>query len=143
MTPPKGDVVWADNGRKVTESRCGLAQCQVRPPFFHAYNVELRYFLNAFADIVRFGYQTVFLEPQIVLQILFERLEDKSIVVLNSRVLRVEHSEKSVSIFCDNGDSYVGDIVLAADGVNRFIRSEMRRYAGLQSRALVDKDRQS
>lgn len=93
--------------------------------------------------IFRFGYQTAFLERQIVLRIMFERLNDKSKIFLNSRVLKVDHSEKNVIVHCDNGDSYTGNIVVAADGVNSFIRSEMRRYADLQSSSIMDKDRQS
>jgi 2-polyprenyl-6-methoxyphenol hydroxylase-like FAD-dependent oxidoreductase len=85
----------------------------------------------------------VFLDRQIVLRVLFERLEDNTEVVLNSCVIKVDHSEKSVTVHCDSGDSYTGDVLVAADGVHSFIRYEMRRYADLQSQKLMDRDRNS
>ena len=78
-----------------------------------------------------------------MLRILHGRLEDKSKIELNSRVIAVDHSEKGVVVHCDDGKVYPGDIVVAADGVNSFVRSEMRRYADAKTKSLMEKDSKS
>ena len=89
------------------------------------------------ADGLRFGYQVVFLDRQIVLRTLFQRLEDPSKVVLNRRVVKVDHTETGVTVYCDGGEVYTGDVIIAADGVHSFIRTEMRRYADLENPKLM------
>lgn len=78
-----------------------------------------------------------------MLRILHGRLDDKSKIELNSRVTAVDHSENGVVVHCDNGMVYSGDVVVAADGVNSFVRSEMRRHADAKLKSLMEKDNKS
>lgn len=84
-----------------------------------------------------------FLQRREVLRILYERLEDKSKLFVNTRVVKVDHSRNGVIVRCEDGKTYAGDIVVAADGVHSVVRSEMRKYADLETNGLMDKDRKS
>jgi 2-polyprenyl-6-methoxyphenol hydroxylase-like FAD-dependent oxidoreductase len=74
---------------------------------------------------------------------LYEWLSDKSKAVSNSRVSKVDHSHEGVVVYCENGKSYAGDVVVAADGVHSVVRSEMRRYADEETKSLMEKDKKS
>lgn len=77
------------------------------------------------------------------MRILYERVEDKSKLVVNTRVTKVDHLEKGVVIHSDDGKTYAGDIVVAADGVRSVVRSEMRRYADAETELIMKKDKKS
>lgn len=84
-----------------------------------------------------------FLQRREILRILYERLEDKSKAFLNTRVTKVDHSENGVVVHFDNGKTYAGDIIVAADGVRSVVRSEMRRHADAETKSLMEKDKKS
>jgi len=75
--------------------------------------------------------------------LLHERLVDRSKALVNSRVSKIDHSEKGVVVHCENGKEYAGDIVVGADGVHSVVREEMRRYADVETKRLMEKDRKS
>ncbi|KAJ9144948.1 FAD/NAD(P)-binding domain-containing protein [Pleurostoma richardsiae] len=75
----------------------------------------------------RHGFPIVFLDRQMVLQVLYENLRDKSKVLTEKRVTRVELSEKGATAFATDGSSYAGDIVIGADGIHSTVREEMWR----------------
>lgn len=74
------------------------------------------------------GYPTAFIDRQLVLKILFEKLPDPSKVLLHKKVVRVEQTEVSATVHCKDGLQYSGDVVAGADGVHSIIRNEMWRH---------------
>ncbi|KAF4549084.1 FAD-dependent monooxygenase-like protein 1 [Elsinoe fawcettii] len=80
----------------------------------------------------RTGYWTLFLERQRVLQVMYDRIQDKSKVLLNKRIKKIDQSENGVQITCEDGSSFQGDVVAGADGVNSITRHEMWRNADEQ-----------
>jgi 2-polyprenyl-6-methoxyphenol hydroxylase-like FAD-dependent oxidoreductase len=52
-------------------------------------------------------------------------------MLLNKTVKSVEHDDSGVTVYCEDGSSYRGDIVVGCDGVNSkaSVRSEMWRIA--------------
>jgi len=61
--------------------------------------------------------------------VLYDNIKDKSRVLLNKRVERIEHAEDGVTVHCCVGASHAGDIVVGADGVFSKVRQEMWRLA--------------
>lgn len=85
----------------------------------------------------------MFLDRQIVLLVLFERLEDQSKIVPNRPVMKADHDENGITVHSYGGEAYTGGIDVATDGVHGFIRTDLRRYADLQSTELVIRDSDS
>jgi FAD dependent monooxygenase len=74
---------------------------------------------------------------------LYDQLEDKSRIVLNKKVMRFEHGEGSVTVRCEDGSVFVGDLVVGADGVHSRTRKEMQRIANEKEPGLMDGDLES
>ncbi|KAH8816061.1 hypothetical protein F5884DRAFT_872553 [Xylogone sp. PMI_703] len=64
-----------------------------------------------------------------LLLMLYDRLKDKSRILTGKRVVKVENLSDSVAVFCKDGASYTGSIVVGADGIHSKVRKEMRRNA--------------
>ncbi|KAF2101574.1 FAD binding domain protein [Rhizodiscina lignyota] len=77
----------------------------------------------------RSAYNTCFLDRQWVLRILADHVQDKSKILLNKDVDRIEQSKDKATVFCKDGTSYDGDVVVGADGVYSKVRHEMWRQA--------------
>ncbi|CZR65573.1 uncharacterized protein PAC_15473 [Phialocephala subalpina] len=77
----------------------------------------------------RFGYTPTFMERQLMLRILSNHIRDRSKILLNKYVKKVEHHADKVSVYCKDGTVYDGDIVVGADGVSSIVRQEMWRAA--------------
>ena len=71
-----------------------------------------------------------FLDRQIVLRVLSEHIIDQTKLVLNKKISKVDHSRDGVTVHCEDGCSYEGDIIVGADGVFSKVRQEMWRAAG-------------
>lgn len=80
-------------------------------------------------DLNRTNYPVCFLDRQKVLQILAEHLQDPHRVLLNKKVIKIDHFPERVVVHCTDGTSYAGDIVVGADGVASRVRREMWRAA--------------
>ncbi|EME38708.1 hypothetical protein DOTSEDRAFT_180559 [Dothistroma septosporum NZE10] len=78
----------------------------------------------------RFGYCISFLDRQLVLRALAETVESEEKVLPNKRVKSIEHRDANATVYCEDGTSYDGDLVIGCDGVNSKVRSEMWRIAG-------------
>ncbi|KUJ19502.1 FAD/NAD(P)-binding domain-containing protein [Mollisia scopiformis] len=115
---PDGDIVWV-RGKKINTTYAG--------------------------DLLkaRFGYRPLFMEREKVLRIMYENLRDKSKIQINARCKTIEHSEQGVTVKCEDGKEYKGDVVVGADGVHSFVRSEMRRYADAKTEELMKQDKKS
>jgi 2-polyprenyl-6-methoxyphenol hydroxylase-like FAD-dependent oxidoreductase len=80
-------------------------------------------------------------DRQTVLEVLRDNLQDKSKLLVNKQVERVDHSTEGVIVRCKDGSSYDGDIVVGADGVFSKVRKEMWRLAEKKLPELVQKER--
>lgn len=83
------------------------------------------------------GYPMLFLDRQMVLQVLYSNIKDKSKVMPNKRVCGVEHREGRVIVTTSDGSTYDGDIVVGADGIHSAVRSEMWRIADSMSPGFI------
>ncbi|KAK0721257.1 hypothetical protein B0T21DRAFT_49734 [Apiosordaria backusii] len=80
----------------------------------------------------RTGYPQIFIDRQMLLQVLFDNLKSKDRVLTRKRVVRVDVVDSFVQVQTQDGSAYVGDIVVGADGVHSAVRKEMWR-SGLES----------
>ncbi|KAF5005580.1 hypothetical protein FDECE_7987 [Fusarium decemcellulare] len=79
--------------------------------------------------IDRHGYPMIFLDRQSLLQVLYDNINDKSKVMTNKRVMKVELNANTVTAVASDASTFEGDILIGADGVHSSIRGEMRRLA--------------
>ncbi|KAL4814755.1 hypothetical protein BDW67DRAFT_186313 [Aspergillus spinulosporus] len=81
--------------------------------------------------ISRFGYGACFLDRQRALMALIGSISQKDKMLPNKAVLQINQTESGVTVHCEDGSSYHGDIVVGCDGVNSkaSTRSEMYRLA--------------
>jgi len=79
--------------------------------------------------LCRTGYDAVFLNRQQVLQVLYKYIKDKSKVLTNKRLTSIDHTADGVTVFCQDGTSYKGDIIAGADGIFSKVRQEMWKAA--------------
>ncbi|KAI1267839.1 FAD/NAD(P)-binding domain-containing protein [Xylariaceae sp. FL1019] len=86
------------------------------------------------------GYPLIFFERQMLLQVLYENLQSKDNIYLNSRVSSINHLQDGVEVITDDGQLHKGDIVLGADGIHSNVRREMRRMALLENPTYFDPD---
>ncbi|KAI1500210.1 FAD binding domain protein [Biscogniauxia marginata] len=75
----------------------------------------------------RHGYQLLFFDRQWLLQILYDNLQNKKRVLLNKRIVRVDHVDGGVEVITKDGEKFSGTLVVGADGINSVVRSEMWR----------------
>ncbi|KAL4810805.1 hypothetical protein BDV18DRAFT_155418 [Aspergillus unguis] len=77
----------------------------------------------------RHGYPIVFLDRQMVLQVLYDNIKDKSKVLTKKRVQTVDMDDNGVTVTTSDSSSYQGDILIGADGIHSTVREEMWRIA--------------
>ncbi|KAL3299674.1 FAD binding domain-containing protein [Colletotrichum asianum] len=75
------------------------------------------------------GYPCVFIDRQMLLQVLYEKIRHKDRVLTGKRVSQVEMTDSGVTVKTQDGSTYAGDILIGADGVRSTIRQEMWRLA--------------
>jgi 2-polyprenyl-6-methoxyphenol hydroxylase-like FAD-dependent oxidoreductase len=69
----------------------------------------------------------------VLLSVVYEHIKDKSKVLLKKSLSKVTHSDDSVTIACEDGTEYIGDVLIGCDGINSKVRSEMWRLADAAS----------
>ncbi len=79
--------------------------------------------------LARHGYAAVFFERQALLQILYDNLKSKELVLPRKRAVAITTTKSGILIRTEDGDTFAGDIVVGADGVHSVVRREMRRIA--------------
>ncbi|CAH0051421.1 unnamed protein product [Clonostachys solani] len=77
----------------------------------------------------RLGYPISFLDRQKILAGLYDKIKDKSKIILGKKLLTVEQVAAGIIATCEDGSSFNGDIIVGADGVRSKVRNEMWRYA--------------
>ncbi|KEQ58673.1 FAD/NAD(P)-binding domain-containing protein [Aureobasidium melanogenum CBS 110374] len=91
----------------------------------------------------RSGYPFTFSDRQNVLRVLYGNLKDKSRILEGKNLTTVRQHTSGVTVICEDGTSYTGDILAGADGVNSKARSEMWRLADEVDPELVKNDKTS
>jgi 2-polyprenyl-6-methoxyphenol hydroxylase-like FAD-dependent oxidoreductase len=74
-----------------------------------------------------FGYHPIFFERQMLVQILYDNLKDKSKILTGKAVAHLESNENVVQATTSDGDRYIGNILIGADGIHSSVRREMWR----------------
>ncbi|KAF4438475.1 FAD binding domain [Fusarium albosuccineum] len=77
----------------------------------------------------RTGYPSLFIDRQMLLQVLYDNLKQKSRVIPGKRVIRADLDSDRARAHTEDGSTYEGDLVVGADGVHNIIRREMWRIA--------------
>ncbi|KAF4309825.1 Monooxygenase FAD-binding protein [Botryosphaeria dothidea] len=89
------------------------------------------------------GYPQIFVDRQMLLQVLFDNLQFKDRVLTQKRVTRVDKAKGGVHVQTQDGCTYTGDIVVSADGVHGTVRKEMWRNANEADSNLFHLDEES
>lgn len=76
----------------------------------------------------RHYYPVAWLPREQLLRILYDNIPDKSKVLVNKKVKRVDQSDDGVVVHCEDGSEYTGSMIAGADGVHSTIREEMWRH---------------
>lgn len=71
------------------------------------------------------GYDFVVLERAHVVRALWDKIPDQSYVQVNKRVNKIHEDSEGVRVETTDGSVYEGDIAVACDGVNSFVRDHM------------------
>lgn len=71
----------------------------------------------------------MFLDRQSVLQVLYDNIKDKSKVITEKRLAKVDMNEKGVLATMTDGSEFAGDVLVGGDGIHSTVRSEMWRLA--------------
>ena len=75
------------------------------------------------------------------MQVLYKHIPDKLIIKTSKRASSIEHKDAEVTVHCDDGSSYSGDMVIGADGVPRVVRPEMQKHMKTRGLGgLIEKD---
>ncbi|KAF7592167.1 hypothetical protein BBP40_000654 [Aspergillus hancockii] len=90
-----------------------------------------------------FGMPFAILERRQLLEALYTELRDKSRVHVSKQVSSVQSTASGVSVVTTDGSIYDGDLVVGADGIHSFVRSEMWRIADLERPGLISQEEKS
>ncbi|UQC85831.1 FAD binding domain-containing protein [Colletotrichum lupini] len=75
------------------------------------------------------GYPMIFIDRQMLIQVLYENLKHKDRVLTSQRVVSVEFTESGALVTTKDNKVFSGDIVVGADGIHSTVRKEMWRQA--------------
>ncbi|RYP02256.1 hypothetical protein DL764_005863 [Monosporascus ibericus] len=84
------------------------------------------------------GYPIVFLDRKMVLESLYDKIQDKSKILTSERVMAVENNPESAVVTTKTGKEFTGDIVIGADGIHSKVRQEMWRDAQKKSPSWIN-----
>lgn len=93
----------------------------------------------------RLGYSPFFFDRQMLIQMLYENLSDKSKIITSKAVVKVEQIQSSGKIRVITSDETVfeGDILVGADGIHSSVRREMWRIANETQPGLFSPSRET
>lgn len=77
----------------------------------------------------RHGYPIVFLDRCMLIQILFDHIQDKSKILTSEKVVTVHNASSHVTVTTKTGNSYTGNILVGADGIHSTVRQQMWQHA--------------
>ncbi|TDZ19491.1 FAD-dependent monooxygenase andE [Colletotrichum orbiculare MAFF 240422] len=91
----------------------------------------------------RTGYPSIFIDRQMLLQVLYDNLKNKDKVLTKKRVSKVDMVKGGVQVHTEDGDLFEGDIVVGADGIHSAVRDEMWRVGHQESPGYFPRDEHS
>ncbi|CAJ0548379.1 Ff.00g019920.m01.CDS01 [Fusarium sp. VM40] len=91
----------------------------------------------------RVGYPSIFIDRQMLLQILYNNLKHKDRVLTRKRVTRLEIKMDAMQAYTEDGSVYEGELVVGADGIHSAVRDEMWRLGKEQSPGYFPEDEAS
>ncbi|KAJ5782517.1 hypothetical protein N7457_004291 [Penicillium paradoxum] len=94
-------------------------------------------------SVQRHGYSIVFLDRRMLIEILYEKIQDKSKVITSQRVNTVETGSSGVTVTTTTGETYTGSIIVGADGIHSKVRQEMWKAAEKVDPTWIDPSEES
>jgi len=91
----------------------------------------------------RTGYQISFGDRRALLQIMYDGVKNKSKILMDKKVADVIHSADGVTVKCEDGTTYEGDVLVGADGVYSKTREVLWDLAAKDHPEKVKKDREA
>ncbi|KAF4421743.1 Zeaxanthin epoxidase chloroplastic [Fusarium acutatum] len=79
--------------------------------------------------IERHGYPTIFIDRQMLMQALYDKLESEASVHAGQKVVSVLELDHGIQVTTDKGKVFEGDILVGADGIYSTVRKEMWHIA--------------
>ena len=77
----------------------------------------------------RTGYGVFFLERQQLLQILYDNIRDKSAVLVDHRVNKIDNFDDCALVQTRDGQRFKCQLVVGADGVHSTVRQEIEKMS--------------
>ncbi|KAK4176461.1 Neuroligin-4, X-linked [Triangularia setosa] len=94
--------------------------------------------------LARTGYWTSWGERQVLLQALMDNVKDRSKILTGRHIVEVKHDmERGVTVVCENGEEFEGDVLVGCDGVNSKVREKMWQLAESEIPEVVREERNS
>jgi 2-polyprenyl-6-methoxyphenol hydroxylase-like FAD-dependent oxidoreductase len=78
-----------------------------------------------------------------LIEILYNKIQDKSKVLTSQRVQSIEHSDSNITVTTSGAQSFTGDIVVGTDGIHSTVRQEMWKQAQKIDPEWIDLDEES
>ncbi|KAF2014167.1 FAD binding domain-containing protein [Aaosphaeria arxii CBS 175.79] len=79
--------------------------------------------------VQRLGYSPILLERQMLIQVLYDNLKDKSRVLPSKGVVNIVQDMNGVRVTTRDGTIFTGEMLVGADGIHSIVRREMWRMA--------------
>ncbi|KAH8654695.1 hypothetical protein BGZ61DRAFT_541383 [Ilyonectria robusta] len=124
------------------ETLLKLAEKPVENVFIRNPHGEVMASFENFAShsIERHGYPIMFLDRRMVIQALYDTIQDKSKVLTSKRVTAVENMDTSIMVTTRDGSTYSGDILVGADGIHSTVRQQMLLAARLEANTIYSEE---
>ncbi|GIC87473.1 FAD-dependent oxidoreductase [Aspergillus udagawae] len=73
----------------------------------------------------RHGYPIVFLDRRMLIQTLYDHIQQKDKILTSERVVTVKNHPSHVSVITERGNTYTGTFVVGGDGIHSTVRQQM------------------
>ena len=90
----------------------------------------------------RTGYPFGAIVRHLLLKLLYQHIPDKSSILTSKRVLSIQQKSDGVTVTCQDGSSYTGDILVGADGVHSVVRKTMQDSIESEKPGATKRDRE-
>lgn len=91
----------------------------------------------------RHEYPVIFIQRQMLVQALYKNLRCKHKVLVQKRLVQVQHLDHGVQAITKDGNTYTGDIIIGADGMHSVVRKQMHILGNASSPGYFDRDEYS